>query len=189
MKTDTLKQIGGSIAVGLIFAIPLNYTSFVKTGIIENLGQFAYMFFVLGGTFFLTGQINNKRGRKTANMRIFAKKMKSEGILVMDDQAEMIREGEKSIKGWLYLTNRLLIFANTPDPELIEKKALRVSVSKISKIETFKPTILSNDGLIIKLQKGQDYVFHVGKASLWNSKIMEIKNNKHKNKDVQVEGN
>lgn len=183
MRTDTLKLAISSIFVGLLFAIPLNINAMMKTGIIANIGQLLYMFTILGGTYFLTGMINNRRGRKTTNMRIFAKKMRNEGILILDAQAQMVNEGFRPTKGWLYLTNKFVIFANTSDPELIEKKAIRMSLAKISKLETFKPTPITNDGLRIKMQKGQEYDIYVGKSQDWIDAINNAKNNKSKNKD------
>lgn len=180
MKTDTLKQLLAAIFVGLLFAIPLNISSIMKNGFMASFGQLVYMFLILGGTYFMTGMINNSRGRKTTNMRIFAKKLRNQGVLVQDAQAQMVNDNSRPTRGWLYLTNKALIFANTPDHELIEKSALRISLSKISKIETFKPTPVTNDGLRVKLLKGQEYDFYVGKSQDWMELINKEKTGKGK---------
>jgi len=106
-------------------------------------------------------------------MRIFATKMEKEGILVMDEIAEMPIAGKKNIKGWLYLTDSLIIFANTPDAELIEKKAMRIPLSKIIKVETFKPTFITHDGIRLTLKNGQQHDILVGKTQKWVDAIIE----------------
>lgn len=173
MRTSTLKQLTVSLFVGLIFGIILSFGRFAKEGFVAGIGQFLYFFILLGGTFFITGMLFNRRGKETANMRIFATKMQNEGILVMDEIAEMPVAGKKNIKGWLYLTDSLVIFANTPDAELIEKKAMRIPLSKIIKVETFKPTFITNDGIRITLKGGQQHDIIVGKTQKWVDAIIE----------------
>lgn len=173
MKTNTLKQLIVSILVGLVFGLALNIGRISRFGFVASLGQFFYFFILLGGTFFLTGIMFNRRGRETTNMRIFATKMQEEGILIMDEVADLSVVGEKNIKGWLYLTDSLVIFANSPDPELIEKKAMRIALSKIKKVENFKPTFLTKDGIRITLQNGQQHDILVGRTSKWIDAIIE----------------
>lgn len=182
MRTDTLKQLIAATFVGLLFAIPLNISSFMSKGFTATIGNFAYMFLILGGTYFLTGMINNRTGRKTRNMRIFARKMEQEGILKMHASADYLAQGERAKRGWLYLTDTFVIFAGNPDPELIEKKAVRMPLSKISKVERFKPTIATNDGIRITLQKGQEYEVCVGNTSKWISNINEAKDKRQNKK-------
>lgn len=182
MRTDTLKQIIASIIVGLLFAVPLNISTYMKKGPGETIGQFLYMFSILAATYFLTGMINNRRGRKTSNMRIFAKKMRNEGILKLDASSDILEIGERPKRGWLYLTDTFVIFAGNPDPELIEKKSVKIPLSKISKVERFKPTFLTNDGIRIKLQKGQQYEVCVGNTQTWIDSIIEGANKKQNKK-------
>ena len=140
----------------------------------------------MGGTFFMTGLMLNRRRTDTTNMRIFAIKMSQKGILRYDGQAHM-KDG-KIKKGWLYLTDKMLIFANTPDPELIEKKAIRLSITKAESIERFKPTPFTNDGIRVTMKKGNSYEFYVSKTGKWMDMINEIKFGDHKkDKDVEVE--
>ncbi len=173
MKTSTLKQLVVSVIVGLLFGIVLSFSRFSQDGFLTGIVQFLYFFILLGGTFFLSGLLFNRRGKDTTNMRIFAKKMQQEGILVMDEIAEMVVAGKRNTKGWLYLTDSLVIFANTPDPELIEKKAMRIPLSKIIKVENFKPTFITNDGIRITLKNGQQYDILVGKTQKWVDNIIE----------------
>ncbi len=173
MRTSTLKQLLVSILVGLIFGVVLSVSRFAQEGFLAGIGQFLYFFILLGGTFFITGLLFNRRGKDTANMRIFATKMEKEGILVMDEIAEMPIAGKKNIKGWLYLTDSLIIFANTPDAELIEKKAMRIPLSKIIKVETFKPTFITHDGIRLTLKNGQQHDILVGKTQKWVDAIIE----------------
>ena len=121
MTTDVFKQLQKSVLVGIIFGVALNAGRLYKNGLtMGNLNYFLYIFILMGGTFFMTGLMLNRRRTDTTNMRIFAIKMSQKGILRYDGQAQM-KDG-KIKKGWLYLTDKMLIFANTPDPELIEKK-------------------------------------------------------------------
>lgn len=173
MRTNTLKQIFGSVIVGLLFSIPMSIISYQQKGIAVAITEFFYYFLILGGTFFVTGLMLGKRSKDTTNMRIFAKKMNQQGILKRNDMAEMKNSGQKKVNGWLYLTDSLIIFANTPDPELIEKKAVRLALNKIQRIEVFKPTIVTNDGLRITLKNGQNYDFFVGKAKTWEEEIVK----------------
>ena len=173
MKTSTLKQLVVSILVGLVFGIVLSFSRFAQGGFLAGIVQFLYFFILLGGTFFLSGLLFNRRGKDTTNMRIFATKMQQEGILIMDEIAEMVVTGKRNTKGWLYLTDSLVIFANTPDAELIEKKAMRIPLSKIVKVETFKPTFITNDGIRITLKNGQQYDILVGKTQKWVNTIIE----------------
>ena len=173
MRTSTLKQLIISIIVGIVFAIPMSVISYQQKDITAAIGQFLYFFILLGGTFFITGILLGKRTRDTTNMRIFATKMNQQGILKKNDMAEMPNKGSKETKGWLYLTDSMLIFANTPDPELIEKKAMRLALNKIQKIDVFKPTIFTNDGLRITMKNGQNFDFHVGKAVIWKDEIIK----------------
>ncbi len=173
MRTSTFKQLIVSILVGLIFGIALSISRFINQGFLIGLAQFLYFFILLGGTFFVTGILFNKRGKDTTNMRIFATKMQRQGILIKDEIAEMVVAGEKNVKGWLYLTDSLVIFANTPDGELIEKKAMRIPLSKLIKVETFKPTFITNDGIRITLKNGQQYDFLVGKTKNWQDAIIK----------------
>lgn len=134
----------------------------------------------------MTGLMLNRRRTDTTNMRIFAIKMSQKGILRYDGQAQM-KDG-KIKKGWLYLTDKMLIFANTPDPELIEKKAIRLSITKAESIERFKPTPFTNDGIRVTMKKGNSYEFYVSKTGKWMDMINEIKFGDHKkDKDVEVE--
>lgn len=173
MRTNTLKQLIVSTLVGLVFGLALNIGRISKYGFLATLGQFLYFFILLGGTFFLTGVMFNRRGRDTTNMRIFATKMQKEGILVMDEVADLPIAGEKNVKGWLYLTDSLVIFANSPDPDLIEKKAMRIPLSKVTKVENFKPTFLTKDGIRITLQNGQQHDILVGRTEKWTEAIIE----------------
>ena len=141
MKTSTLKQLSVSIIVGIVFAGALNIGRISSDGFIASLGQFAYFFILFAGTFFITGYITNQRGRDTVNMRIFAKKLKNEGVLKIEDRAEMNPLEGKRVKGWLYLTDKFIIFANTNNPECIEKKAIKIPLSKVTKVVRFKPTV------------------------------------------------
>lgn len=173
MRTSTLKQLVISILVGLVFGIVLSIAPFTKDGFVAGIGQFFYFFFLLGGTFFVTGVLFNKKGKDTTNMRIFATKMQREGILVMDEIAEMPNPGKRNTKGWLYLTDSFVIFANTPDPDLIEKKAMRIPLTKITKVEVFKPTFLTSDGIRITVKTGHQYDILVGKTQKWVDAIIE----------------
>ncbi len=174
MRTDTLKQLRNATAVGLLFGIALNIGQFMQKGFVGGLANFVYIFFLLGGTFFLTGYMFSRRGRNTTNMRIMAQKLQNQGKLVIHDSADMPELGSKESKGWLYLTDKQLIFANSPDPELIEKKAIRLPLSKIVSIERFKPTAFTNDGIRLKMQKSQIYEVHVGKTENWINSINEL---------------
>ena len=183
MRTDTLKQLRNSVLVGLLFGLILNSAHFYKYGFSKGIGQFMYVFILMGGTFFLTGMMSTRRGRNTTNMRIFAKKLSNEGDLILDSQSDMIVPGQRRVtKGWLYLNSRFVIFANTPDPELIEKKAVRMPLSKVSKIERFKPTPFTNDGIEIFLEKGHSYKVNVGNTQKWideiNSAVAKRQNKK-----------
>lgn len=187
MTTDVFKQLQKSVLVGIIFGVALNAGRFYKNGLtMGNLNYFLYIFILMGGTFFMTGLMLNRRRTDTTNMRIFAIKMSQKGILRYDGQAQM-KDG-KIKKGWLYLTDKMLIFANTPDPELIEKKAIRLSITKAESIEKFKPTPFTNDGIRVTMKKGNSYDFYVSKTSKWMDMINEIKFGDHKkDKDVEVE--
>ena len=160
MTTDVFKQLQKSVLVGIIFGVALNAGRLYKNGLtMGNLNYFLYIFILMGGTFFMTGLMLNRRRTDTTNMRIFAIKMSQKGILRYDGQAQM-KDG-KIKKGWLYLTDKMLIFANTPDPELIEKKAIRLSITKAESIERFKPTPFTNDGIRVTMKKGNSYEFYV----------------------------
>lgn len=187
MTTDVFKQLQKSVLVGIIFGVALNAGRFYKNGLtMGNLNYFLYIFILMGGTFFMTGLMLNRRRTDTTNMRIFAIKMSQKGILRYDGQAQM-KDG-KIKKGWLYLTDKMLIFANTPDPELIEKKAIRLSITKAESIERFKPTPFTNDGIRVTMKKGNSYEFYVSKTGKWMDMINEIKFGDHKkDKDVEVE--
>lgn len=187
MTTDVFKQLQKSVLVGIIFGVALNAGRLYKNGLtMGNLNYFLYIFILMGGTFFMTGLMLNRRRTDTTNMRIFAIKMSQKGILRYDGQAQM-KDG-KIKKGWLYLTDKMLIFANTPDPELIEKKAIRLSITKAESIERFKPTPFTNDGIRVTMKKGNSYDFYVSKTSKWMDMINEIKFGDHKkDKDVEVE--
>lgn len=172
MRTDTLKQLRNSALVGLIFGLALNSAHFYKYGLTRGLGQFVYIFILMGGTFFLTGMISSRRGRHTTNMRIFAKKLQNEGDLILNAQADMIVPNQKKeTRGWLYLNSRFVIFANTPVPNLIEKKALRIPLSKVSRVERFKPTPFTNDGIEIFLDKAFSHKIMVGNTENWIKEI------------------
>ena len=187
MTTDVFKQLQKSVLVGIIFGVALNAGRLYKNGLtMGNLNHFLYIFILMGGTFFMTGLMLNRRRTDTTNMRIFAIKMSQKGILRYDGQAQM-KDG-KIKKGWLYLTDKMLIFANTPDPELIEKKAIRLSITKAESIERFKPTPFTNDGIRVTMKKGNSYEFYVSKTGKWMDMINEIKFGDHKkDKDVEVE--
>lgn len=187
MTTDVFKQLQKSVLVGIIFGVALNAGRLYKNGLtMGNLNYFLYIFILMGGTFFMTGLMLNRRRTDTTNMRIFAIKMSQNGILRYDGQAQM-KDG-KIKKGWLYLTDKMLIFANTPDPELIEKKAIRLSITKAESIERFKPTPFTNDGIRVTMKKGNSYEFYVSKTGKWMDMINEIKFGDHKkDKDVEVE--
>lgn len=187
MTTDVFKQLQKSVLVGIIFGVALNAGRLYKNGLtMGNLNYFLYIFILMGGTFFMTGLMLNRRRTDTTNMRIFAIKMSQKGILRYDGQAQM-KDG-KIKKGWLYLTDKMLIFANTPDPELIEKKAIRLSITKAESIERFKPTPFTNDGIRVTMKKGNSYEFYVSKTGKWMDMINEIKFGDHKkDKDVEVE--
>ena len=187
MTTDVFKQLQKSVLVGIIFGVALNAGRLYKNGLtMGNLNYFLYIFILMGGTFFMTGLMLNRRRTDTTNMRIFAIKMSQKGILRYDGQAQM-KDG-KIKKGWLYLTDKMLIFANTPDPELIEKKAIRLSITKAESIERFKPTFFTNDGIRVTMKKGNSYEFYVSKTGKWMDMINEIKFGDHKkDKDVEVE--
>lgn len=187
MTTDVFKQLQKSVLVGIIFGVALNAGRLYKNGLtMGNLNYFLYIFILMGGTFFMTGIMLNRRRTDTTNMRIFAIKMSQKGILRYDGQAQM-KDG-KIKKGWLYLTDKMLIFANTPDPELIEKKAIRLSITKAESIERFKPTPFTNDGIRVTMKKGNSYEFYVSKTGKWMDMINEIKFGDHKkDKDVEVE--
>lgn len=182
MRTSTFKQLMVAVLVGLVFGIAMSAGQFSKGGFSTGIGQFFYFFILLGGTFFVTGYMFNKRGRDTMNMRIFAQKMMNEGILKMDEIAEMPSLGKRNVKGWLYLTDSLLIFANTPDPEFIEKKAMRIALTKLSKVEMFKPTFLTHDGIRVTLQNGQQYDFFVGRTQKWVDAICEAAEKRQRKK-------
>lgn len=187
MTTDVFKQLQKSVLVGIIFGVALNAGRLYKNGLtMGNLNYFLYIFILMGGTFFMTGLMLNRRRTDTTNMRIFAIKMSQKGILRYDGQAQM-KDG-KIKKGWLYLTDKMLIFANTPDPELIEKKAIRLSITKVESIERFKPTLFTNDGIRVTMKKGNSYEFYVSKTGKWMDMINEIKFGDHKkDKDVEIE--
>ena len=187
MTTDVFKQLQKSVLVGIIFGVALNAGRLYKNGLtMGNLNYFLYIFILMGGTFFMTGLMLNRRRTDTTNMRIFAIKMSQKGILRYDGQAQM-KDG-KIKKGWLYLTDKMLIFANTPDPELIEKKAIRLSITKAESIERFKPTPFTNDGIRVTMKKGNSYEFYVSKTGKWMDMVNEIKFGDHKkDKDVEVE--
>ena len=179
MTTDVFKQLQKSVLVGVIFGVALNAGRLYKNGLtMGNLNYFLYIFILMGGTFFMTGLMLNRRRTDTTNMRIFAIKMSQKGILRYDGQAQM-KDG-KIKKGWLYLTDKMLIFANTPDPELIEKKAIRLSITKAESIERFKPTLFTNDGIRVTMKKGNSYEFYVSKTGKWMDMINEIKFGDHK---------
>lgn len=179
MTTDVFKQLQKSVLVGIIFGVALNAGRLYKNGLtMGNLNYFLYIFILMGGTFFMTGLMLNRRRTDTTNMRIFAIKMSQKGILRYDGQAQM-KDG-KIKKGWLYLTDKMLIFANTPDPELIEKKAIRLSITKAESIERFKPTFFTNDGIRVTMKKGNSYEFYVSKTGKWMDMINEIKFGDHK---------
>lgn len=174
MTTDVFKQLQKSVLVGLLFGVAINVGRFSKEGLtMGNLNYFLYVFVLMGGTFFMTGWMLNRRRSDTTNMRIFAIKMNQKGILKYDAQAQM-KDG-KIKKGWLYLTDKMIIFANTPDPDLIEKKAVRLSIAKAESIERFKPTPFTNDGIRVTMKKGNTYEFYVGKTGKWMDMINEIK--------------
>lgn len=184
MTTDVYRQLQKAILVGIIFGVALNAGRFYNNGItMGNLNYFLYIFILMGGTFFMTGLMLNRRRSDTTNMQIFAIKMQQKGILRYDSQAQM-NEG-KIKKGWLYLTDKMIIFANTPDPELIEKKAIRLSVSKAESIERFKPTPFTNDGIRVTMKKGNTYEFYVSKTGKWMDMINDVRSgeNKYKVKD------
>lgn len=184
MTTDVYRQLQKAILVGIIFGVALNAGRFYNNGItMGNLNYFLYIFILMGGTFFMTGLMLNRRRSDTTNMQIFAIKMQQKGILRYDSQAQM-NEG-KVKKGWLYLTDKMIIFANTPDPELIEKKAIRLSVSKAESIERFKPTPFTNDGIRVTMKKGNTYEFYVSKTGKWMDMINDVRSgeNKYKVKD------
>ena len=184
MTTDVYRQLQKAILVGIIFGVALNAGRFYNNGItMGNLNYFLYIFILMGGTFFMTGLMLNRRRSDTTNMQIFAIKMQQKGILRYDSQAQM-NEG-KIKKGWLYLTDKMIIFANTPDPELIEKKAIRLSVSKAESIERFKPTPFTNDGIRVTMKKGNTYEFYVSKTGKWMGMINDVRSgeNKYKVKD------
>lgn len=182
MKTSTLKQLSVSVIVGIVFAGALNIGRITNEGLVASLGQFAYFFILFAGTFFITGHITNQRGRDTVNMRIFAKKLKNEGALKIDDRAEMNPLDGKRVKGWLYLTDKFIIFANTNDPELIEKKAIKIPLSKVTKVVRFNPTAVTKDGIRISQKKGYDYEFLVGKTETWMKAIAEETNRRQHKK-------
>lgn len=191
MTTDVFKQLQKSVLVGIIFGVALNAGRLYKNGLtMGNLNYFLYIFILMGGTFFMTGLMLNRRRTDTTNMRIFAIKMSQKGILRYDGQAQM-KDG-KIKKGWLYLTDKMLIFANTPDPELIEKKAIRLSITKAESIERFKPTPFTNDGIRVTMKKGNSYEFYVSKTGKWMDMINEIKFGDHKKdkgaNEVEVQG-
>ncbi|WP_449036188.1 hypothetical protein [Peptostreptococcus stomatis] len=191
MTTDVFKQLQKSVLVGIIFGVALNAGRLYKNGLtMGNLNYFLYIFILMGGTFFMTGLMLNRRRTDTTNMRIFAIKMSQKGILRYDGQAQM-KDG-KIKKGWLYLTDKMLIFANTPDPELIEKKAIRLSITKAESIERFKPTFFTNDGIRVTMKKGNSYEFYVSKTGKWMDMINEIKFGDHKKdkgaNEVEVQG-
>lgn len=191
MTTDVFKQLQKSVLVGIIFGVALNAGRLYKNGLtMGNLNYFLYIFILMGGTFFMTGLMLNRRRTDTTNMRIFAIKMSQKGILRYDGQAQM-KDG-KIKKGWLYLTDKMLIFANTPDPELIEKKAIRLSITKAESIERFKPTPFTNDGIRVTMKKGNSYEFYVSKTGKWVDMINEIKFGDHKKdkgaNEVEVQG-
>lgn len=191
MTTDVFKQLQKSVLVGIIFGVALNAGRLYKNGLtMGNLNYFLYIFILMGGTFFMTGLMLNRRRTDTTNMRIFAIKMSQKGILRYDGQAQM-KDG-KIKKGWLYLTDKMLIFANTPDPELIEKKAIRLSITKVESIERFKPTLFTNDGIRVTMKKGNSYEFYVSKTGKWMDMINEIKFGDHKKdkgaNEVEVQG-
>lgn len=184
MTTDVYRQLQKAILVGIIFGVALNAGRFYNNGItMGNLNYFLYIFILMGGTFFMTGLMLNRRRSDTTNMQIFAIKMQQKGILRYDSQAQM-NEG-KIKKGWLYLTDKMIIFANTPDPELIEKKAIRLFVSKAESIERFKPTPFTNDGIRVTMKKGNTYEFYVSKTGKWMGMINDVRSgeNKYKVKD------
>lgn len=172
MRTSTLKQLFISTIVGILFALPMSVIAYQQKDMAAAITDFIYFFILLGGTFFVTGILLGKRTRDTTNMRIFATKMAQEGILKKNDMAESPNPGKKETKGWLYLTDSMVIFANTPDPELIEKKAMRLALNKIQKVDIFKPTPITNDGLRITMKNGQNHDFHVGKAKIWKEDII-----------------
>lgn len=187
MTTDVFKQLQKSVLVGIIFGVALNAGRLYKNGLtMGNLNYFLYIFILMGGTFFMTGLMLNRRRTDTTNMRIFAIKMSQKGILRYDGQAQM-KDG-KIKKGWLYLTDKMLIFANTPDPELIEKKAIRLSITKAESIERFKPTPFTNDGIRVTMKKGNSYEFYVSKTGKWMDMINEIKFGDHKKDKATNEG-
>lgn len=191
MTTDVFKQLQKSVLVGIIFGVALNAGRLYKNGLtMGNLNYFLYILILMGGTFFMTGLMLNRRRTDTTNMRIFAIKMSQKGILRYDGQAQM-KDG-KIKKGWLYITDKMLIFANTPDPELIEKKAIRLSITKAESIERFKPTLFTNDGIRVTMKKGNSYEFYVSKTGKWMDMINEIKFGDHKKdkgaNEVEVQG-
>ena len=191
MTTEVFKHLQKSVLVGIIFGVALNAGRLYKNGLtMGNLNYFLYIFILMGGTFFMTGLMLNRRRTDTTNMRIFAIKMSQKGILRYDGQAQM-KDG-KIKKGWLYLTDKMLIFANTPDPELIEKKAIRLSITKAESIERFKPTFFTNDGIRVTMKKGNSYEFYVSKTGKWMDMINEIKFGDHKKykgaNEVEVQG-
>lgn len=187
MTTEVFKHLQKSALVGIIFGIALNAGRFYKEGLtVGNLNYFLYVLILMGGTFFMMGLMLNRRRADTTNMRIFAMKMSQKGILKYDSQAHM-KDG-KMKTGWLYLTDKMIIFANTPDPDLIEKKAIRLSIMKAESIERFKPTPFTNDGIRVTMKKGNSYEFFVGKTGKWMDMINEIKLGDHKKNKDEIEG-
>lgn len=180
MKTSTMKQLITSIIVGAIAALALGAYGIMNQGIQKTWSQLLYIFVLMGGTFFVTGLISYSRGRDTKNMRIYAKKLEDKGSLKMNEQAELANPGKKNTRAWLYLTDKSLILATSGDPDLIEKTSVHIPFTKISKIDRYKPTALTNDGIRIKTTGGQFYEIMVGHTGKW---IEEIENKKfRKNK-------
>ena len=76
MTTDVYRQLQKAILVGIIFGVALNAGRFYNNGItMGNLNYFLYIFILMGGTFFMTGLMLNRRRSDTTNMQIFAIKM------------------------------------------------------------------------------------------------------------------
>ena len=50
---------------------------------------------------------------------------------------------------------------------------MRIALSKIKKVENFKPTFLTKDGIRITLQNGQQHDILVGRTSKWIDAIID----------------
>ncbi|WP_101774019.1 hypothetical protein [Peptostreptococcus faecalis] len=182
MRTDTFKKLIFAIIVGIIFGTALSLGEFSKNGFANGLIQTLYSATLLGSTFFIGEIAFSKTGKNTLSMRKLAKKLDEDGVLVMSDISNMITYDGKNIKGWLYLTDVFLIFANNPDSELIEKKATKIPLSKIVSVDRFKPSPFTNDGIRVRLQKGNEYEVCVGKTQKWIDSIIEGSKKRSKRK-------